>query len=236
MTETRTTYGRRRALPAAQSETPPFGEGAPPAVVTGRVVSTSSATSVSGWDAMDKVAAASSSDLFLRVTEDPTVIKVLSDGPFDVYNNHWIDEIQEGSKSVRCWGNVECPLCAVGDRPKKFSACFCVISLEDPDNPQMRVWEAGIKIARQLKELGLDPKRGPLNRPDLYFTIRKVVKAKATEYTMERVKERDLYEEFGIEPLDYNTINQFAEQQLTERVKAELDADAMAEVVDLVLG
>ncbi|MEU1816063.1 hypothetical protein ABZ543_12830 [Streptomyces roseifaciens] len=231
MTETRT-YGRRRALPS--SEPQPAAEISGP-VITGRVVATAQHTAMGGWDAMDKVAAASSSDLFLRVTEDPTVIKVLSDGPFDVYNNHWIDEIQDGSKSVRCWGTQDCPLCGIGDKPKKFSACFSVISLENPEDPVLRVWEAGIKVARQLKEIATDGKRGPLNRSDLYFSIRKTTKAKAVEYTLERIKDRDLDEEYGIVPLAPDILDGFFAERHTEPVKPVLDERDMREIVSLLL-
>lgn len=223
------TYGRRRALPAAEETT------APPVVLTGRVVATTQATDMGAWDAMEKIASASGSDLFLKIDEHRKIIKVVSDGPFDVFNSHWIEEISEGSKSIRCWGTSECPLCMIGDKPKKFSACFSVISLEDPLVPSLKVWEAGIKVARQLKEIATDAKRGPLNRSDLYFSISKIKKAKSIEYTLERVKERDLDEEFGIEPLDPSTLDAFSEQRHTESVKEPLDEKAMREIVDLLM-
>ncbi|MFF8283365.1 hypothetical protein ACF06W_11650 [Streptomyces albus] len=243
MSEART-YGRRRRqlptatashhVPAAQKDL------AHPEVLSGTVVATGSgATSHgAGWDAMEKAASASGSDTYLKVTEEATVIKILSDGPFDVYNSHWIDEIEEGSKSVRCWGTPECPLCAVGDKAKRFSACFDVITLEDPETPTMKVWEAGIKIARQLKDIAIDPKRGPLNRGDLYFTIKKETKKKSVEYTLERVKERDLYEEYDVEPLSEEALRAFAAEthEWGDRVKELLDHEAMQEVVDLVTG
>ncbi|NIY68027.1 hypothetical protein [Streptomyces malaysiensis] len=238
MAETRT-YGRRRQLLSKTAEATPATPPATREAVSGRVVSTSSggSTQMAGWDAMDRTASASGSDMYLKVTEEAIVIKVLGDGPFDVYNSHWVDEIEDGSKSVRCWATPDCPLCRVGDKAKRFSACFDVVSLEDPDTPVMKVWEAGIKVARQLKDIATDAKRGPLNRDDLYFTIRKEQKKKSVEYTLERVKERDLYEEYDVEPLGEEILRAFLAEahEWGAQVKEPLDEDGMNEVVDLLV-
>lgn len=240
MPETRTYGRRRRELPTTTSEREQSGfEVGMREAVTGRVVSTGAdgPTRMAGWDAMEKAASASGSDMYLKVTEEATVIKVLGDGPFDVYTSHWIDEIEDGSKSVRCWGTPDCPLCQIGDKAKRFSACFDVISLEDVNNPVLKVWEAGIKVARQLKDIATDAKRGPLNRGDLYFTIKKEVKRRSVEYTLERVKERDLLEEYDVEPLSDEALEAFLTEahQWGDVVKEKLDEDAMQEVVDLVM-
>ncbi|WP_411087763.1 hypothetical protein [Streptomyces sp. 061-3] len=239
MPETRTYGRRRRQLPTTAPEQAPAAQVAKREAVSGRVVSTGAGgpTQMAGWDAMDKAAAASGSDMYLKVTEDATVIKIPGDGPFDVYNSHWIEEIEDGSKSVRCWATPDCPLCQIGDKPKRFSACFDVISMADPATPALKVWEAGIKIARQLKDIATDTKRGPLNRADLYFTIKKETKKKSVEYTLERVKERDLYEEYDVEPLTDDALEAFVAEchQWGDKVKETLDEDAMGEVVDLLM-
>ncbi|WP_274032495.1 hypothetical protein [Streptomyces sp. MMBL 11-1] len=248
MSEPRT-YGRRRSLPARPAEesnsrkgrgeaAPARRDAAPREAISGRVVATGAGqTAMAGWDDVDKIASAASGDFYLKVGESRTVIKILSDGPFDVYASHWIDEIEDGSKSVRCWANSDCPLCALGDKAKRFSACFDVVSLEDPDSPSMKVWEAGIKIARQLKDIATDSKRGPLDRPDLYFTIRKETKKKSVEYTLERVKERDLEEEYNVPPLTDEELAAFVSQrhEYGTQVKEPLDQEAMEDVVSLLM-
>lgn len=239
MPETRTYGRRRRQLPANTTAEVPAAPVAKREAVSGRVVSTGAGgpTQMAGWDAMEKTASASGSDMYLKVTEDATVIKILGDGPFDVFNSHWIEEIEEGSKSVRCWSTAECPLCQIGDKAKRFSACFDVISLEDPDTPVLKVWEAGIKVARQLKDIATDGKRGPLNRGDLYFTIKKEQKKKSVEYTLERIKERDLFEEYDVEPLTEEALDAFVAEahQWGDVVKEKLDEESMGEVVDLLM-
>lgn len=248
MPESRT-YGRRRSLPARPAEesgskqgrgdaAPARRDTAPREAISGRVVATGAGqTAMAGWDDVDKIASAASGDFYLKVTENRTVIKILSDGPFDVYASHWIDEIEDGSKSVRCWANSECPLCGIGDKAKRFSACFDVVSMEDPDAPAIKVWEAGIKIARQLKDIATDSKRGPLDRADLYFTIRKETKKKSVEYTLERVKERDLEEEYNVPPLTHEELVEFLSQrhEYGTVVKEPLDQEAMDEVVHLLM-
>ncbi|MFH9731901.1 hypothetical protein [Streptomyces sp. NPDC017260] len=242
MPETRT-YGRRRTLPArteqpAQTPAPESTTAARREPIAGRVMPSGTAPSHgAGWDDVEKIASAAGGDQYLKVTENRMVIKILGDGPFDVFASHWIDEIEDGSKSIRCWGNPECPLCQIGDKAKRFSACFDVVSLEDSDYPVLKTWDVGIKLARQLKEIATDAKRGPLNRGDLYFTIRKEQKKKAVEYTLERVKERDLEEEYGVAPLDEGALEQFAAKchEYGDQVKEPLDQEAMEEIVQLLM-
>ncbi|MFI9271844.1 hypothetical protein ACIGXM_14155 [Kitasatospora sp. NPDC052896] len=219
------TFGRRRSLPAKTTSAPKESPKAEPGP----------ASESSGWGAMDKLAGQAGGDLYLKVSEDPTVIKIIDADPFDNYVAHWVEEIREGSKSVRCWGTSECPLCGIGDKPKKFAACFNVISFEDPEVPELRVWEAGVKIARQLRDIALDERRGPLDRADLYFTIARTQKAKATEYHLERIRARDLAEETGIEPLDEDEITQFVAERRTEPVKELLDSAEMGDLVKTLL-
>ncbi|MGW3860273.1 hypothetical protein ACWEDZ_02145 [Streptomyces sp. NPDC005047] len=237
MPETRT-YGRRRSLPAKTDDAPAAAAPTRREAVSGRVVATGAGpTSMAGWDDVDKIASAAGGDMYLKVTENRTVIKILADGPFDVFASHWIDEIEDGSKSVRCWGNPDCPLCQIGDKAKRFSACFDVVSLEDPDYPAFKTWDVGIKIARQLKDIATDSKRGPLDRPDLYFTIRKETKKKSVEYTLERVKERDLEEEYNVSPLTEEALERFRAErhEYGDKVKETLDEEAMEELVHLLM-
>lgn len=231
MTETRT-FGRRRNLPATTTD-----EADEP--ISGVVVATGgdAASATAGWGATDRMIEQNSDFAqYLKITGEPTVIKVLDNAPYDNFVCHWIDEIQEGSKSIRCWGNADCPLCRFGDKPKKFSVCFNVITLEDPEHPALKIWEAGVKIARQLKDISLDKKRGPLNRPDLYFTIYKTQKTqKNTEYHLERIKDRDLQDEYGIDPLTDEQLERFFKERTVEPTKLALSAQEMREIVQLLM-
>lgn len=236
MPETTRTIGRRRDLPATTGE-PEQAKAAPISGVIVKSGDQSVAPATAGWGAYDRVVEQNSDFAqYLKITADPIIIKVIDASPFDNFVCHWVDEITEGSKSIRCWGNSECPLCRFGDKPKKFSVCFNVVTLEDPENPALKIWESGVKIARTLKEISLDKKRGPLNRPDLYFSISKTQKStKQTEYHLERVRAEFLDEEYGVDPLPESVLAKFAADRVTEPVKQPLSAAAMREVVELLM-
>jgi hypothetical protein len=221
-------FGRRRSLPDTKEAE--FKKGASEGSAVAPAV-----TDTSGWGGMDKAAAGVGGDLYLKVEEKDTVIKILDSEPFDNYVSHWVDEVEDGSKSIRCWANADCPLCSIGDKPKKFAACFNVVSLADPKLPVLRVWEAGVKIARLLKEIALDEKKGPLNRADLYFSVKKVQKNKSVEYVLERIRARDLEEEYAMPPLSEEVILGFQVDAYKEPVKDTLDAADMGDIVKILL-
>jgi hypothetical protein len=196
---------------------------------------TAPVSATAGWDGFEQVAEQMSDfAATLKITEEPQIVKILDSEPVDVYVCHWIDEIEEGTKSFRCPGQG-CPLCDLGDKARKFSACFNVITLADPENPVLRIWECGVKIARQLKDIAKDEKRGPLNRPDLYFAISKVQKTqKNVEYRLERVRSRDIQEEYGVAPLNENEVNRFLAERYTDEIKPILSPEALEEVADFI--
>ncbi|MFE6745924.1 hypothetical protein ACFVGM_08745 [Kitasatospora purpeofusca] len=233
MPEAPRTIGRRRDLPvpaAPEAPTPISG-------VVVRHGDQETQRSTGGWGEYDRVIeSASTLANYLKIGTKPFIIKVIDAEPFDSFVCHWIDEITNGSKSVRCWRTPECPLCRIGDKPNKFSACFNVISLEDPGNPALKIWEAGVRVARTLKGIGQDERRGPLDRPDLYFSVSKTETAgKSTEYVLERVKDRDLEDEYRISPLTVAQLAAFAADRVTEPIKAIYTEAAMNEVVDLLM-
>jgi hypothetical protein len=220
------TFGRRRTLsnpapvqppaPAPTERTRALGrlasdESAPEgerSTAVDRVRAATVSTSASaGWGAVDKISEQMSDFAnFLKITEEAQIVKILDAEPVDVFVCHWIDEIEEGAKSIRCWG-TDCPLCDIGDKARKFSACFNVISLEDPNEPMLRLWECGVKIARQLN----------------------------VEYHLERVRARDLADEFGVEPLTDAEINGFLAERYTEEIKPALSSEQMDELVQFII-
>lgn len=247
-------FGRRRTLgspspapatPAPSERTRALGrlaadEGATDgerSAAVDRVRAATVATSATaGWAGFEQVADQMSDfAATLKVTEEPQIVKILDAEPVDVYVCHWIDEIEDGTKSFRCIGR-ECPLCEIGDKAKKFSACFNVISLADPENPTLRVWECGVKIARQLKDISGDEKRGPLDRADLYFSISKTQRTqKNVEYHLERVRARDLKDEHGVTPLNETEINRFLAERYTDEIKVTLEVEELRKIADFVV-
>jgi hypothetical protein len=64
-------------------------------------------------------------------------------------------------------------------------------------------------VADILKNYAKDKKTSPINRDDLYFSVRKETKNKKTNYYITPVKERDLLDDWDIEPLSEDDLETF---------------------------
>lgn len=163
-----------------------------------------------GWDAAEAMLKSGSKKNDypedLKVTETPQVIKFLEDGPFKVYQQHWIE--REGKKSFVCL-NYEpadpeytgdpadrCPLCAIlGDRPRPKIAMNVLACSED--EPTVKILTASSQLALQLKTANEDPRRGPLTKH--YWGISRQGTGAMTAYSPERVKADELAEDWGLD-------------------------------------
>jgi hypothetical protein len=137
-------------------------------------------------------------DEFKPANSTPTLIKFLEDGPFDVYNQHWINEVGEGErKSYVCRDDEYfddddgCPLCDIGDNPSTYSL-FNVLDLTNPRKPEVKVWRTSPTVTDKLDRASQDKKTSPLDREDLYFDVKMTKKSKKTEWDILPVKARDL--------------------------------------------
>jgi hypothetical protein len=130
-----------------------------------------------------------------KFSEQPTLVRFLEDGPFHVYEEHWVDRT-EGRRSFVCL-KEECPLCTIaGDKPRaKFS--FNVLVLSD-EEPEVQIMTAGITLARQLRAANDDPRRGPLSK--YFWALSRLGIGRDTQYTVERVRATDLAEEWELDP------------------------------------
>lgn len=108
--------------------------------------------------------------------------------------------------------DVTCPICGVGDDPKPL-ALFNVVDLDQPG--KVLAWEASkgifdkiVELAESLAQVPED-RGGPLdlNSPGVYVSVSKKKKETKTgrggftEYTVARVKERDLDEDHSLDPV-----------------------------------
>lgn len=153
---------------------------------------------------------------------------------FDAVDQHWIDITTGTGRTVQvprnCIANpaegVQCPLCGIGHEPRTV-ALFNVVDLDDPG--MVKIWEVsrGIfdKIVELAEELASIPedRGGPLdlNSPGVYVSVSKKKKETAsgrggfTEYTLSRVKARDLEEDYGRRPLSPDEIDGLMETRYT---------------------
>ncbi|MFE2100867.1 hypothetical protein [Streptomyces sp. NPDC059468] len=160
-----------------------------------------------GWGSYEKTKQATSSfpDNF-KATNESVIVHFLDEEPFLVFLQHWIE--RKGKKSFTCLES-KCPLCDdAGDKPSQ-QVCFNVVDFTDPEDPQIRVWQVGPMVADILKNYAKDKKTSPINRDDLYFSVRKETKNNKTNYYITPVKERDLLDDWDIEPLTEEDLEEF---------------------------
>lgn len=144
------------------------------------------------------------------VEEDEKLIKFLEDEPCANYKQHWADWMPKGSKlSYTCPGE-DCPICdEVGDRPD-LKTCFNVIDFTDPEHPEVKLLVVGMKVEQLIEKLHNDPKTGPLTKG--YFAIYKSGDKKRTQTNLRPVKERDLPDDWDLEPLTDKQIAKYEEK------------------------
>jgi len=136
----------------------------------------------------------------------------------------WAAAKKAVAKSSKTFATEGDPLIAVGSKPdQKFA--FTVLNLSDED-PQLQLMIVGIRLCGQLEKLDSNPKTGPLNRPDLYWAVSKSGTGTKTSYTINPVKERDLAEDWGIDPVAaaelIKTMKPLGPEALHTSTKAEL--------------
>lgn len=187
-----------------------------------------------GWGGYEKTRSKNSTFAQdFKLTDEETLVKVLDAEPFFVYMQHWIE--RQGKKSFTCL-EVKCPLCDdLGDGPSQ-QICFNVIDFTDPDDPQLKIWRVGPTVADIFKNFSKNKKTAPIDREDLYWSVRKERKNKKTSFFITPVKERDLEDDWDIAPLEADELKEFADKAYDEsaiqvNTRAELRKIA-AEVMD----
>ena len=153
-----------------------------------------------GWNQVDALKSADSNYAQrLKVTEDVQIIKFLDDEPFAAWHQHWIE--REGQKSFICLRDLEdrgCPLCGTGNRPSQRIA-FNVALLAIGTKPSVRSFEVGPRVVDQLRNLNKAPQTGPLTKH--YWAVSRTGKGATTSYNLQVIRERDLAEEWSVEPI-----------------------------------
>jgi hypothetical protein len=160
-----------------------------------------------GWDAADEVQKkVKSLGDFFSFDEDPALVAFVEGAPFDSYLVHWVDT-KDGRRSYRCQDEGECPLCEVGDSPSaKFA--FWVVEYEfkgEQVNELSRIMEVGTRLKNTLRDINDDIRKGgPLETN--FFSAHRTGKKQSTQYHVARVKDRDLLEEWELDPQDGRTL------------------------------
>ena len=175
-----------------------------------------------GWSAAKKAVANSSKGYTtdFKFEEDVQLIKFVSSDPM-TFMQHWVN--RTGKKSFISIGEGD-PLIAVGSVPSQKFA-FTVLNLSD-EEPQLQLMVVGVRLCGQLEKLASNAKTGPLNRPDMYYAVSKTGQGTKTSYSIVPVKERDLAEEWDIDPVAaaelIKTMKPLGPEALHTSTKAEL--------------
>jgi hypothetical protein len=183
-----------------------------------------------GWGGVRKHREESSSYATnFRVTDEEVLVKFVDDEPFVTYYQHWLQEL-DGRKSFPCIGD-NCPLCEIGDDPR-FLAVFNVIDFRD-DEPEVKIWEASPQPAGEIEEIAKNTRTSPINRDDLYFAVsKKKGKNNFWSYTILPVKERDLAEDWDLDPLSSSELDALVDKTYDSSVVRIPARDELLKVVE----
>lgn len=187
-----------------------------------------------GWEAVRKHKEESSSYASnFKVSDEEVLVKFLDDAPFVTYYQHWLQEL-DGKKSFVCSG-ADCPLCEIGDEPR-FLAAFNVADLRDGE-PEVKVWEASPQPAGEIQEMAKNARFKPINRDDLYFAVsRKKGKNGFWSYTLVPVKDRDLEDDWDIEPLTGDELDDLMDKRYDESIVRISTREDLLDVVEELNG
>lgn len=204
-------------------------------------------TSGFGSYSSKKATTGSYADDFKPGTNKKTLIKILDAEPFDSYNQHWIDDMPKGErKSYVCLndeeyftedkylnedGEIECPLCEIGEKQKTF-ALFNVVDFSNTRKPEVKVWSASPAVTDFLERASEEKKTSPINREDIYWEVELQKKGQKYQWVLTPIKARDLPEDFDVDPLEDSEIEEF-ENDMHEDRSAVTKVDTFDDLAEL---
>jgi hypothetical protein len=154
-----------------------------------------------GWGQAQKAAkkAAAKYAKEFRIEDEVSLIKFLSSEPMS-FPQHWVNRTA-GKRSFICPTTPNCPLCRAGNTPEsKFAFSVANLSGDEDDDLSAQLLVVGVRLLTQLGKLNDDPKTGPLDRQ--YWAVSKSGEKSKTTYSVMMVKDRDLAEDWDIDPAD----------------------------------
>jgi hypothetical protein len=144
--------------------------------------------------------------------KETVVVAFLEDEPFEHVFRHWINR-----QPRNCIGD-ECPPCLTGDVPKAV-LLFNVVNMAHPDT--VLLWEASADPVKRIEKRydDLADKGKKLNDEGVYFEVsKKKGKNNYTEYTVDRIYDNVLQDEWEMEPLTEEDREALAEHLYTSDV------------------
>lgn len=159
-----------------------------------------------GWGAAERVASESNGFATkFKLSEEAKIVKFLEDGPYASFRQHWIDRSGPGQRSYTCIADDPrgCPLCDAGHRASARYAFNVAVLAEDME-PVVNSFEVGARVFSQLKNYHNDKRTGPLSKN--YWAINKSGRGSTAATNTNMIRERDLPEDWGLDPLTEDQI------------------------------
>lgn len=161
-----------------------------------------------------------------KVDYDTTYfIAFLEEVNYGTIRRHWINKSPRNCPNTDGKHPELCPICEIGHVPN-VAALFNVVDLEEPT--KVLKWEASpsvfdkiVDLATELHEVPED-RGGPLelNSPGVYAKVSKKKTGNGprgfTEYSITRIKERDLIEDHNLKGIDESAYEALSEKMNTE--------------------
>lgn len=184
-----------------------------------------------GWGAAKKAMTSGNKSFTsdFRLGEDTQLIKFMSPDPIAVYRQHWVNERTEGKKSFICLG-AKCPLCRVAGHKADQKIAFSILNVSS-EGMEVQLWAVGPRLAEMLDQNNRDSRLGPLDRG--YWAVKKSGKGPKTSYSINPVKERDVPDDFDIDPRLVDERLKEAEVLDTKAIRLSSYEDLMAVALEI---
>lgn len=185
----------------------------------------------SGWDSADALLRQDTSEFptDYKFTDEPQLIKFLEDGPFRVYEQHWIE--RTGKKSFVALAEDDPLSDLLGSKPRARFA-FNVLALSG-ENQTVQILTAPPSFARQIRRAHEDERKGPLSKE--FWEVSRMGNGPTTQYTLNYVRGRDLQEEWN---LNLEAVNELVKKAVcfTPDVIKETPREEMLKIAREVAG
>lgn len=166
------------------------------------ITSSTSSAVTSGWGTSPTSSGEGFPEEFKYAQDEEfKVIKFIdprNEGPFASYKVHWLSQITVGKRSFISPGPNDPLTIKLGSTPTQKYA-FTIVNLSEPEGFKRQILVAGARLFGMLKNANTNEKSGPLTNG--YWAISRTGKLTATSYNLRPIKERDLQEDWGIDPV-----------------------------------
>lgn len=167
------------------------------------------------------------------------LIRILDDEPFAAFGQHWLDDMPKGErKSYVCLGE-DCPLCDIlSDKPRPLALFNVVEFVEEKKGretvmtPKLKVWQTGPGIVQILEGYADDPQMSPLS--DFYWQVSKSKSGKKgpTNYQITKVKDRDVQDDWDMDPLSDEELADFDKEKFDSSFVRKDDPEELTEIAE----